>query len=81
MASWNGFLSVLDNNAQNGMFFNAPPFECLVLTEGSVVVDHHEYQVFTNELVALQPWQHRQLVCNNAPSYSSEADKWVVVGE
>jgi glucan 1,3-beta-glucosidase len=58
-----------------------PPFKCLVLTEGSVVVDHHEYQVFTNELVALQPWQHRQLVCNNEPSYSSGVDKWVVVGE
>jgi len=62
-SSWNGFLSVSDNNAQN------------------VAVDHHEYQVFTNDLVALQPWQHRQLVCNNAPSYSSGADKWVVVGE
>lgn len=47
----------------------------------SVVVDHHEYQVFTNDLVALQPWQHRQLVCNNAASYSSAADKWIVVGE
>lgn len=47
----------------------------------NVAVDHHEYQVFTNDLVALQPWQHRQLVCNNAPSYASGADKWVVVGE
>lgn len=46
-----------------------------------VAVDHHEYQVFTNDLVALQPWQHRQLVCNNAPTYASGADKWVVVGE
>ncbi|CZR54831.1 probable glucan 1,3-beta-glucosidase precursor [Phialocephala subalpina] len=62
-STWNGFLSVSDNNAQN------------------VAVDHHEYQVFTNDLVALQPWQHRQLVCNNAPSYASGADKWVVVGE
>ncbi|KAH6681375.1 glycoside hydrolase superfamily [Halenospora varia] len=47
----------------------------------NVVVDHHEYQVFTNDLVALQPWQHRQLVCNNAASYASGSDKWVVVGE
>ena len=52
-----------------------------MLTEVLVAVDHHEYQVFTDELVALQPWQHRQLVCNNAPSYASGADKWVVVGE
>ena len=44
-------------------------------------MDHHEYQVFSNALVALQPWQHRQLVCNNAASYASGVDKWVVVGE
>lgn len=47
----------------------------------NVVIDHHEYQVFTNAFVAMQPWQHRQYVCNNAPSYASGTDKWVVVGE
>lgn len=47
----------------------------------NVVVDHHEYQVFSDDLVALQPWEHRQLVCNNAPSYTQGSDKWVVVGE
>ncbi|KAK4987344.1 glucan exo-1,3-beta-glucosidase [Elasticomyces elasticus] len=46
----------------------------------NVAVDHHEYQVFNNDLVAMQPWQHRQLVCNNAYSYSG-ADKWTFVGE
>lgn len=46
-----------------------------------VIVDHHEYQVFTNDMVAMQPWQHRQHVCNNLASYASSADKWVVVGE
>lgn len=46
----------------------------------NVAVDHHEYQVFTDELVALQPWQHRQLVCNNDYVYSG-ADKWTFVGE
>ena len=45
-----------------------------------VAIDHHEYQVFTDELVALQPWQHRQYVCNNAYSYEG-ADKWTFVGE
>jgi glucan 1,3-beta-glucosidase len=45
-----------------------------------VAIDHHEYQVFTDDLVALVPWQHRQLVCNNAGSYSG-ADKWTFVGE
>ncbi|TVY93219.1 Glucan 1,3-beta-glucosidase [Lachnellula willkommii] len=47
----------------------------------NVVVDHHEYQVFSNEFVAMQNWQHRQLVCNNVASYASGTDKWVVVGE
>lgn len=45
-----------------------------------VAIDHHEYQVFENELVAMQPWQHRQYVCNNAYAYSN-ADKWTFVGE
>lgn len=45
-----------------------------------VALDHHEYQVFTDELVAMQPWQHRQYVCNNAYVYSG-ADKWTIVGE
>ncbi|TVY26751.1 Glucan 1,3-beta-glucosidase [Lachnellula hyalina] len=47
----------------------------------NVVVDHHEYQVFTDDFVALQNWQHRQLVCNNVASYASGSDKWVIVGE
>ncbi|KAF2017648.1 glycoside hydrolase family 5 protein, partial [Aaosphaeria arxii CBS 175.79] len=46
----------------------------------NVAVDHHEYQVFRPDLVAMPPWQHRQLVCNNAESYNG-ADKWTFVGE
>ncbi|PSN66662.1 glycoside hydrolase [Corynespora cassiicola Philippines] len=46
----------------------------------NVAIDHHEYQVFDNALVAMQPWEHRQLVCNNAEKYSG-ADKWTFVGE
>ncbi len=45
-----------------------------------VAIDHHEYQVFTNDLVAMKPWQHRQAVCNSAWAYSG-ADKWTFVGE
>ncbi|KAK5170917.1 glucan exo-1,3-beta-glucosidase [Saxophila tyrrhenica] len=45
-----------------------------------VAIDHHEYQVFTDDFVAMQPWQHRQAVCNNAWAYSG-ADKWTFVGE
>merc|ERR1711939_888709 len=45
-----------------------------------VAMDHHEYQCFTNELVAMEPWQHRQYVCNNAGVYSG-AGKWTIIGE
>lgn len=46
----------------------------------NVAVDHHEYQVFSPEAVAMEPWQHRQAVCNNAETYNG-ADKWTFVGE
>ncbi|KAF2260239.1 exo-1,3-beta-glucanase [Lojkania enalia] len=46
----------------------------------NVAIDHHEYQVFDNALVKMQPWEHRQLACNNAQSYNG-ADKWTFVGE
>lgn len=46
----------------------------------NVAMDHHEYQVFTPELVAMKPWQHRQLVCNNKDQYAN-SDKWTFVGE
>lgn len=29
----------------------------------------------------MQPYQHRQFVCNNVASYSQHRDKWLVVGE
>ncbi len=45
-----------------------------------VAIDHHEYQVFNDGLVAMKPWQHRQFVCNNAYTYSG-ADKWTFIGE
>ena len=40
-----------------------------------VSVDHHEYQVFENDLVSMTPEEHRQFVCTRAPTYSG-ADKW-----
>lgn len=46
----------------------------------NVALDHHEYQVFTPELVSMSPMEHRQYTCNNAWSYSY-ADKWTFVGE
>ncbi|KAF2681065.1 glycoside hydrolase family 5 protein [Lentithecium fluviatile CBS 122367] len=46
----------------------------------NVALDHHEYQVFDNGLIAMQPWQHIQQVCNAASVYSA-GDKWAFVGE
>lgn len=43
----------------------------------NVVIDHHEYQVFSPELNALSPAQHRNYVCSNAPAWNG-ADKWTV---
>lgn len=46
----------------------------------NVVIDHHEYSCFSDALVALQPWEHRQHVCNNKYAYYG-SDKWSIVGE
>jgi glucan 1,3-beta-glucosidase len=81
-STWNGFLCPADNNAQNGMCYVNPLIHTAPeLTNVLVIVDHHEYQVFTNELIALQPSEHIQLVCSNAQNYTSGTDKWLVVGE
>jgi glucan 1,3-beta-glucosidase len=47
----------------------------------NVVVDHHEYQIFNNDFAAMQPSQHREFICKNVGSYSSNRDKWLVIGE
>lgn len=46
----------------------------------NVALDHHEYQVFTNDLVSKNPEQHRAFICENAHTYNG-ADKWTFVGE
>jgi glucan 1,3-beta-glucosidase len=46
----------------------------------NVAIDHHEYQVFDNGLIAMQPFEHRMQVCLAANGYSG-ADKWTFVGE
>lgn len=45
-----------------------------------VIVDHHEYQVFDPNLMALSPTQHRTLVCNSVNNYQN-SDKWKIIGE
>ena len=45
------------------------------------IVDHHEYQVFTNAEVAMSPAAHAAAVCSNAQDWGEGQDKFVVVGE
>ncbi|KAF2141980.1 glycoside hydrolase family 5 protein [Aplosporella prunicola CBS 121167] len=63
----------------------APPREWNGFATGQgtngAVVDHHEYQVFTNELVAMSAQQHIDLVCGSAHTWGEGQDKFVVVGE
>ncbi|KAF2001913.1 glycoside hydrolase family 5 protein [Amniculicola lignicola CBS 123094] len=46
----------------------------------NVIVDHHEYQIFDTNLVAMSPAQHRSQVCAAANGYAN-SDKWTIVGE
>ncbi|KAB2574234.1 putative glucan -beta-glucosidase precursor protein [Lasiodiplodia theobromae] len=64
-------------------FASPPTWNGFLAGEGlaGAVVDHHEYQVFTNELVALSPQQHVDAVCGNAKTWATGQDKWLVVGE
>ncbi|KAM0719764.1 hypothetical protein Q7P37_003897 [Cladosporium fusiforme] len=72
----------LQTNTFNG-FLTPTDFDSTLGTRPGpewVVIDHHEYSCFREDLVAQQPWQHRQHVCNNVGSYYGE-DKWSIVGE
>ncbi|KAH7065325.1 glucan 1,3-beta-glucosidase [Macrophomina phaseolina] len=64
-------------------FANPPAWNGFLTGEGArgAVVDHHEYQVFTNALVALSPQQHADAVCGSAQAWGTGADKFIVVGE
>lgn len=49
-------------------------------TSGAIV-DHHEYQIFTNDLVALSPEDHVSYVYSHASAWAQGQDKFVIVGE
>jgi len=51
------------------------------LTGSNALVDHHEYQVFTNAYVALTPEEHVSTVCSNADSWAEGQDKYLIAGE
>jgi len=46
----------------------------------NVIIDHHEYQVFTDNQVAFPNSEHVQQVCAGSGAYTG-ADKWTIVGE
>jgi glucan 1,3-beta-glucosidase len=49
-------------------------------TSGAIL-DHHEYQVFTNELVALTPEEHVSAVASSAEGWATGQDKFLICGE
>ncbi|EXJ87319.1 hypothetical protein A1O3_04278 [Capronia epimyces CBS 606.96] len=49
-------------------------------TSGAII-DHHEYQAFTNEFVAMSPQEHVDYVYSNANKWAQGFDKFVICGE
>ncbi|KAI4258103.1 MAG: hypothetical protein LQ352_001346 [Teloschistes flavicans] len=69
---------MLHDAFQNGSFWDgvlAPP------AKSGVVIDHHEYQVFKQELLNISAADHRKYVCTNSPTYAGSTSHRVVVGE
>ncbi|KAL8740803.1 MAG: hypothetical protein Q9190_006529 [Brigantiaea leucoxantha] len=69
---------VLHDAFQVGSYFDnvLPPPQST-----GVVIDHHEYQVFSDKLLQLSPQGHRDYVCANSNTYAGSKNHWVVVGE
>ena len=51
------------------------------LSGTGTIVDHHQYEVFTNAYVALTPEEHIGQVYSDASEYLSGCDKTLIVGE
>jgi glucan 1,3-beta-glucosidase len=45
------------------------------------IVDHHEYQVFSNDQVAMTPEEHVSYVYSHASSWAQGQDKFLICGE
>lgn len=41
----------------------------------NVAIDHHEYQVFNQDLLRMSPTDHQKFACSNSETYNG-ADKW-----
>lgn len=69
---------ILHDAFQNGTFWNG-----VLTAPGSqnVIIDTHQYQVFSTAELQRTPQQHREFVCSNAGTYSANVDHYVIVGE
>ena len=68
---------MLHDGFQNITFWN----DILTSPATGIVIDHHEYQIFTEELIDKSIDEHLSFVCSNAGTYSANTDHWVIVGE
>lgn len=48
---------------------------------GGAILDHHEYQCFSNADIALSAQEHIGAVCSRAQSWGEGQDKFLIVGE
>jgi len=64
-------------------FINPPNWNRFLTGQGDAgaIVDHHEYQVFSNADVALSPADHIMAVCTRAQQWGEGQDKFLIVGE
>jgi glucan 1,3-beta-glucosidase len=46
----------------------------------NVMLDHHNYQIFSDGEVAMSPQQHVSAACSSGPNFR-QCDKWLVIGE
>ena len=73
----NGATSVV---IQDG-FASASSWNGFLSGSGGAIIDHHEYQCFTNDLVALTPAQHVSAVSSRLASWGQGQDKFLICGE
>ena len=70
--------TIIHDAFQNGSFWDGT-----LLPPGAqnVIIDHHEYQVFSNEQLQLSPQGHRDAVCSGKGAYANDGHHYVIVGE
>lgn len=64
-------------------FLNPSAWDGFLTGSGTsgAIVDHHEYQVFSDDLLALTPEEHVSYVWSSADTWASGQDKYLICGE